>query len=498
MTGLTVVWGLRLAVHIARRGSGHGEDPRYEAMLARARGNRNLYALRMVYLLQGALVWLVSLPVQAAQYPPRPLSALAWAGTAVWAVGLFFEAVGDAQLTRFKADPANRGRIMDQGLWRLTRHPNYFGDFCVWWGLFLVACDGGRQAAAVSVVSPVVMSVLLINGSGKRLLERHMAGRPGWDAYMARTSAFFPGHRADTRERVGEPVDGRSPHAYGSRRYAEQGDRCRGGLLGPTGRLHRDADAGGAVDPTLHEHGLAAAVRVHQAGGAHLPAVGEPQLVHLAAWRCRHLRHDEHRPVPVGGDHECARTARHLRRTRPGVGRGQHSRHVLGVPLRSRRPVLSVLRAFVLPCGGGAEGGSSGHAGGERPPCRALSAPHATAYPLQGRDTWRGLPHGGDALQYPLPHDGACAHRGGQGQASGGGRELGDLLRTGVALGQVTFEGGALVAVQRVHRVGTCQSMRIGRGHAVTPKQSRSRMSPSRSRVLTVPSGSASASATSR
>ncbi|WP_432171129.1 DUF1295 domain-containing protein [Streptomyces sp. 1222.5] len=192
VTGLTVVWGLRLAVHIALRGRGHGEDPRYEAMLARARGDRNLYALRMIYLLQGALVLVVSLPVQAAQYAPRPLSVLAWAGVAVWAVGLFFEAVGDAQLARFKADPANRGRVMDRGLWRLTRHPNYFGDFCVWWGLFLVACDGGWQAAAVSVVSPLVMSVLLIDGSGKRLLERHMAGRPGWDVYAARTSAFFP------------------------------------------------------------------------------------------------------------------------------------------------------------------------------------------------------------------------------------------------------------------------------------------------------------------
>ncbi|WP_406841493.1 DUF1295 domain-containing protein (plasmid) [Streptomyces sp. AHU1] len=192
VTVLTVAWGLRLAVHIARRGRGHGEDPRYEAMLAHARGNRNLYALRMIYLLQGALVWLVSLPVQAAQYTSRPLSALAWAGTAVWAVGLFFEAVGDAQLTRFKADPANRGRIMDQGLWRLTRHPNYFGDFCVWWGLFLIACDGGWQAAAVSVGSPLTMSGLLISGSGKRLLEKHMARRPGWDAYAARTSGFFP------------------------------------------------------------------------------------------------------------------------------------------------------------------------------------------------------------------------------------------------------------------------------------------------------------------
>ncbi|MFG3281544.1 DUF1295 domain-containing protein [Streptomyces sp. NPDC048111] len=192
VTALTVVWGLRLAVHIARRGRGHGEDPRYEAMLGRAPGNRNLYALRMIYLLQGGLVWLVSLPVQAAQYAPRPLSALAWAGAALWLVGLFFEAVGDAQLARFKADPAHRGRIMDQGLWRLTRHPNYFGDFCVWWGLFLIAGDGGWRAAAVSVVSPLVMSALLIKGSGKRLLERHMAGRPGWDAYAARTSSFFP------------------------------------------------------------------------------------------------------------------------------------------------------------------------------------------------------------------------------------------------------------------------------------------------------------------
>lgn len=192
VAALTVVWGLRLAAHIARRGRGHGEDPRYDAMLAKARGNRNLYALRMVYLLQGALVWLVALPVQAAAYGPGPLSGPAWAGVVVWAVGLAFEAVGDAQLTRFKADPGNRGRIMDRGLWSWTRHPNYFGDFCVWWGLFLVACDAGLAAAAVSVVSPLVMTYLLIGGSGKRLLERHMADRPGWAEYAARTSGFFP------------------------------------------------------------------------------------------------------------------------------------------------------------------------------------------------------------------------------------------------------------------------------------------------------------------
>lgn len=190
-TVLTAAWGLRLAVHIARRGRGHGEDPRYEAMLAKAPGSRNAYALRMVYLLQGALVWLVSLSVQAAQYVPGRPSFLAWAGVALWAIGVSFEAVGDAQLARFKADPAHRGRIMDRGLWTWTRHPNYFGDFCVWWGLFLLACDS-PAAAAVSVVSPVVMSLLLTRGSGKRLLERHMADRPGYAEYRARTSGFFP------------------------------------------------------------------------------------------------------------------------------------------------------------------------------------------------------------------------------------------------------------------------------------------------------------------
>ncbi|OON82242.1 DUF1295 domain-containing protein [Streptomyces tsukubensis] len=191
VTALTCVWGLRLAVHIALRGRGAGEDPRYEKMLDKAAGSRNLYALRTVYLLQGALVWLVSLPVQAALHVRGAPTAFAWAGVALWAVGMAFEAVGDRQLARFKADPAHQGRIMDRGLWSWTRHPNYFGDFCVWWGLFLIVCDHG-PAAAATVVSPLVMSWLLIGGSGKRLLERHMEGRPGWARYTARTSGFLP------------------------------------------------------------------------------------------------------------------------------------------------------------------------------------------------------------------------------------------------------------------------------------------------------------------
>ena len=187
----TLLWGTRLSVHIARRSRGHGEDPRYARMLARGTGNRSLYALRKVYLLQGALVWLVSLPVQVAPLLPEPLDAPAAVGLALWAAGVFFEATGDHQLARFKADPAHKGRIMDQGLWSWTRHPNYFGDFLVWWGLYLTAC-ASWQTAALTVISPVVMSGLLIFGSGKRLLENHMAQRPGYAAYRARTSGFFP------------------------------------------------------------------------------------------------------------------------------------------------------------------------------------------------------------------------------------------------------------------------------------------------------------------
>ncbi|MFH9725312.1 DUF1295 domain-containing protein [Streptomyces sp. NPDC017254] len=200
----TVLWGLRLATHIARRGRGQGEDPRYARMLARSRGNPTLYVLRTVYLLQAALVWLVSLPVQVAVLIPESLDATAYLGLALWAGGLLFEAVGDHQLARFKSDPANRGRLMDRGLWSWTRHPNYFGDFLVWWGLYLTAC-ATWQTAALTVVSPLVMSGLLIWGSGKRLLEAHMADRPGYAAYRARTSGFLP---RPPRRRAAPPATG--------------------------------------------------------------------------------------------------------------------------------------------------------------------------------------------------------------------------------------------------------------------------------------------------
>jgi steroid 5-alpha reductase family enzyme len=189
---LVLAWGLRLSAHIWWRGRGAPEDPRYARMLAKAPPERRTwYALRTVYALQAVIVWLVSLPVQVALLVPRPPGALVWAGVALWAVGLFFEAVGDRQLSRFRADPANRGRVLDHGLWRYTRHPNYFGDACVWWGLFLCAADVPLGWA--TLVSPLAMTYLLANGSGKPMLERQLASsKPGYAEYTARTSGFLP------------------------------------------------------------------------------------------------------------------------------------------------------------------------------------------------------------------------------------------------------------------------------------------------------------------
>ncbi|BFV55630.1 DUF1295 domain-containing protein [Kitasatospora sp. CMC57] len=188
-TALVLVWALRLSAHIWWRSRGAPEDPRYARMLARRPGP--WYALRKVYLLQAAILWFVSLPVQVAQYLPGPLGPPAAVGVALWAVGLAFETVGDRQLARFKADPANRGRLMTRGLWAWTRHPNYFGDACVWWGLFLLAAD--HPAGWATVLSPLLMNWLLAYGSGKPMAERgRSAASPEWAAYAARTSGFFP------------------------------------------------------------------------------------------------------------------------------------------------------------------------------------------------------------------------------------------------------------------------------------------------------------------
>ncbi|MER7273148.1 DUF1295 domain-containing protein [Dactylosporangium sp. NPDC000244] len=189
---LTAVWGVRLGVYIHARNRGKGEDPRYAALLRRNQGKLVPYVIRTIYWPQGAIMWVVSLPVQAAMYVAEPVPALLWAGVVVWAVGFAFEAVGDAQLARFKRDPANAGRLMDRGLWAWTRHPNYFGDSVVWTGLFLLACS--HWAGLFTVIGPVLMTHMLVNKSGKALLERRMSRSrgPEFAEYAARTSGFFP------------------------------------------------------------------------------------------------------------------------------------------------------------------------------------------------------------------------------------------------------------------------------------------------------------------
>jgi steroid 5-alpha reductase family enzyme len=193
LLGLTAVWGLRLGGYLLVRKLGDpGEDRRYVAMRER-RGEASfaLYSLGVVFLLQGLLVLVVSLPLQVAVQRPVGLDWVALVGVGLWVVGLFFEAIGDEQMRRFKARPDTSGQVMDRGLWRYTRHPNYFGDFCVWWGLWLVALGAG--GTWWTAIGPLVMSFLLIKGSGAALLEKDISDRrPQYREYIERTSGFIP------------------------------------------------------------------------------------------------------------------------------------------------------------------------------------------------------------------------------------------------------------------------------------------------------------------
>jgi steroid 5-alpha reductase family enzyme len=182
---LVSVWGLRLAWHVHRRNAGQ-EDRRYAEMLEGA--SFGTAALK-VFVVQGLAVWLVSLPLQVSAVTRTSWDWVAALGAALWTVGVLFEAIGDAQLAAFKRDP-DRGSVMDRGLWSWTRHPNYFGDACVWWGVWLVAV--AAWPGVLTVVSPVAMTWVLVRGTGARLLEQHMSKRPGWDEYAARTSMFIP------------------------------------------------------------------------------------------------------------------------------------------------------------------------------------------------------------------------------------------------------------------------------------------------------------------
>ena len=190
---LASVWGLRLTAYLWWRNRGQPEDYRYQAMRRHHGPRFPIVSLGTVFALQGLMMWIVSLPVQLGQVSNTPdLGVLAALGFAVWAVGMFFETVGDIQLARFKADPANAGLVMNRGLWRYTRHPNYFGDACVWWGLGLTRGRDGRRSVGAHRICADDRAPGA-RAPGAALLERSLRKRkPGYEDYVARTSSFIP------------------------------------------------------------------------------------------------------------------------------------------------------------------------------------------------------------------------------------------------------------------------------------------------------------------
>ena len=192
---LVGVWGLRLSWHIFRRARGHGEDPRSATVVGVSPDDRQAWfaaAVRKVFVVQAAALFFVSWPLQAAALASSFSLPLVVLGAVVWLVGFVFESVGDAQLAADKRDP-DRGPVMDRGLWGWTRHPNYFGDACIWWGIWLAgAAAAGWLPALVTLAAPVTMTYFLAFATGARLLESTMMQRPGYPEYAARTSMFVP------------------------------------------------------------------------------------------------------------------------------------------------------------------------------------------------------------------------------------------------------------------------------------------------------------------
>jgi steroid 5-alpha reductase family enzyme len=193
VTVLVSLWGLRLAVHLFVRKWGQGEDRRYAQMRARHGPGFQWASLYKVFGVQAFLLWVISLSAQVAQLSAEP-SRLTWLdllGGSLWLLGFALEAVADWQLARFKADPGNRGRVMDRGLWAYSRHPNYFGESLIWWGIFLVSL--ATPWGWLTLISPLTITFLLLKVSGVTLLERTIVEtRPRYREYMERTSAFVP------------------------------------------------------------------------------------------------------------------------------------------------------------------------------------------------------------------------------------------------------------------------------------------------------------------
>lgn len=185
------IWGVRLSAHLTVRNWSTGEDYRYAEMRAKHGPRFPWVSLFTVFLLQAGILWFVALPLWAGvRGSTAPQGLVLAAGVAVWIVGFGFETAADAQLARHRADPARRGRVLDTGVWRYSRHPNYFGDAAVWWGHWLMAAAAG---GAWTVASPIIMTLLLLRVSGVALLEKKLqATRPEYVEYARRTSSFLP------------------------------------------------------------------------------------------------------------------------------------------------------------------------------------------------------------------------------------------------------------------------------------------------------------------
>ena len=188
---MVALWAFRLSAYITWRNHGQPEDFRYQEIRANNEPGFLYKSLYIIFILQGVLAWIISLPLAAAIGGQPAIGLLDYAGVALFVVGFVFEALGDLQLSRFRRDPANDGKVLDQGLWRYTRHPNYFGNFTIWWGFYLCALSAG---AWWTIVSPLLMTFLLLKVSGVALLEKDISGRrPQYQQYIRRTNAFFPG-----------------------------------------------------------------------------------------------------------------------------------------------------------------------------------------------------------------------------------------------------------------------------------------------------------------
>ncbi len=193
IVALTTIWGLRLSVHLSWRNWGKGEDPRYGGW-RRASGDRFwIISLFKVFLLQALFLWVIALTIQYGQMALQPayFTLLDLLGIILWLIGFFFESVSDWQLARFKADAANKGKVMNRGLWAYSRHPNYFGESVIWWGFFLIALSAPN--GWWTVISPIVITAVLLKMTGIPLMEKTIVDtRPKYRDYIRRTPAFIP------------------------------------------------------------------------------------------------------------------------------------------------------------------------------------------------------------------------------------------------------------------------------------------------------------------